>query len=199
MPNSEYMKSFQSRIKTHVQKNSSLSVSRLKEKCGYHGTNYGTFKSALKQITKTEASLKTSINTSLSNLYKLKDDASNQYHLQKLNYIKKKQEIETTYNIKVSTHRDVHNEIVGMKNAICNRKNEIHVNLEWEQYERYVEQVLHRGEKSWHNLSNMSEMYSEVVSMFRHTNPLPELSDEFRADTFLRLDDLADELAQLEL
>ena len=48
MPNSEYMKSFQSRIKTHVQKNSSLSVSRLKEKCGYHGTNYSAFKSALK-------------------------------------------------------------------------------------------------------------------------------------------------------
>ena len=82
---------------------------------------------------------------------------------------------------------------------VVNRKKEIQVSLDWEQYERYAEQVLYRGEKSWYNLSNMSEMISQVVSMFRHTNPLPELSDEFRADTFLQLDDIADELAQLEL
>ena len=199
MPNSEYMKSFQSRIKRHVQKDSSLSVSRLKEKCGYHGTSYGTFKSALKQITKTESSIKTSINTSLSNLYKLKDDASNRYHLQKLNYIKKKQEIETTYTIKVSTHRDVHNEIAGVKKVICNQKNEIQVNLDWEQYKCYAEKIANNCQKRWQTVANMGEMYSQVLSMCMHTEALPDLTEQLRIDRFLDLKDLSDELERLKL
>ncbi len=199
MPNSEYMESFQSRIKRHVQKDSSLSVSRLKEKRGYHGTSYGTLKSALKQITKTESSLKTSINTSLSNLYKLKDDASNRYHLQKLNYIKKKQEIETTYNIKISTHRDVHNEIVGIKKAVYDQKDEIQVNLDWTQYERYAEQIASNCQKKWQTVANMGEMYSQVLSMYMHTEALPDLNEQLRIDRFLDLEDLSNELAQLEL
>ena len=199
MPNLEYMKSFQSRIKRHVQKDSSLSVSRLKEKRGYHGTSYGTLKSALTQITKTESSLKTSINTSLSNLYKLKDDASNRYHLQKLNYIKKKQEIETTYNIKVSTHRDVHNEIAEIKKVICNQKDEIQVNLDWTQYERYAEQIASNCQKKWQSVANMGEMYAQVISMCMHVEVLPNLNEQLQVDRFLDLEDLSDELAQLEL
>lgn len=199
MPNLEYMKSFQSRIKRHVQKDSSLSVSRLKEKRGYHGTSYGTLKSTLTQITKTESSLKTSINTSLSNLYKLKDDASNRYHLQKLNYIKKKQEIETTYNIKVSTHRDVHNEIAEIKKVICNQKDEIQVNLDWTQYERYAEQIASNCQKKWQSVANMGEMYAQVISMCMHVEVLPNLNEQLQVDRFLDLEDLSDELAQLEL
>lgn len=113
--------------------------------------------------------------------------------------MKKENDIETTYEITIDSRQAVHQTISNEMTYVVNRKEEIQVSLDWEQYERYAEQALHRGNTSWHNVSNMSEMYLEVLSMFRHTNPLPELSDEFRADTFLQLDDIVDELTQLEL
>ena len=199
MPNTEYMRSIGDTIKRHVQKNSSLSVSRLKQKCGYHGTSYEIFKSELRKIEKTRSILQTSINTALSNLYGLQENVKKEYESQKHSYLKKEKDIETTYDITIDSRQEVYQTISNEMTYVVNRKKEIQVSLDWEQYERYAEQVLHRGEKSWHNIYNMSEMYSEVLSMFRHTNPLPELSDEFRADMFLQLDDIADELAQLEL
>lgn len=199
MTNTEYMRSIGDTIKRHVQKNSSLSVSRLKQKCGYHGTSYEIFKSELRKIEKTRSILQTSINTALSNLYGLQENVKKEYESQKHSYLKKEKDIETTYDITIDSRQEVYQTISNEMTYVVNRKKEIQVSLDWEQYERYAEQVLHRGEKSWHNIYNMSEMYSEVLSMFRHTNPLPELSDEFRADMFLQLDDIADELAQLEL
>ncbi len=199
MPNTEYMRSIGDTIKRHVQKNSSLSVSRLKQKYGYHGTNYETFKSELRKIEKSRSSLQTSINTALSNLYGLQENIKNEYGSQLQSYWKKEKDIETTYDITIDSKQEVHQTISNEMTYVVNRKKAIQVSLDWEEYERYAEQVLHRSDTSWHNVSNMSEMYSEVLSMFRHTNPLPELSDEFRADTFLQLDDIADELAQLEL
>ena len=199
MPNTEYMRSIGDTIKRHVQKNSSLSVSRLKQKYGYHGTNYETFKSELRKIEKTRSDFQTSINTALSNLYGLRENVKKEYESQQHSYLKKENDIETTYEITIDSRQAVHQTISNEMTYVVNRKKEIQVSLDWEQYERYAEQALHRGNTSWHNVSNMSEMYSEVLSMFRHTNPLPELSDEFRADTFLQLDDIVDELAQLEL
>lgn len=199
MPNTEYMRSIGDTIKRHVQKNSSLSVSRLKQKYGYHGTNYETFKSELRKIEKTRSDLQTSINTALSNLYGLRENVKKEYESQQHSYLKKENDIETTYEITIDSRQAVHQTISNEMTYVVNRKKEIQVSLDWEQYERYAEQALYRGNTSWHNVSNLSEMYSEVLSMFRHTNPLPELSDEFRADTFLQLDDIVDELAQLEL
>jgi len=199
MPNTEYMKSFENTIKRHVQKNSSLSVSKLKQKCGYHGISYETFKSELSKIKKSRSNLQTSINTALSNLYGLRTNVKNEYESQQHSYLKKEKEIAITYDITIGNSQDVHQAIYYGKDYVVNRQKEIQVALDWEQYEKHVEQVLHRGEKSWCNGSNISEMYSQVVSMFRHTKALPELSEEFCADTFLQLDDVADELAQFEL
>lgn len=199
MPNTEYMRSIEDTIKRHVQKNSSLAVSRLKQKCGYHGTSYETFQSELRKIEKSRSNLQTSINTALSNLYGLQENVKQEYGSQLQSYWKKEKDIETTYDITIDSRQEVHQTISNEMTYVVNRKKAIQVPLDWEEYERYAEQVLHRGNISWHNVSNMSEMYSEVLSMFRHTNLLPELSDEFRADTFIQLDEIADELAQLEL
>lgn len=199
MPNTEYMKSFENTIKRHVQKNSSLFVSKLKQKCGYHGISYETFKSELSKIKKTRSNLQTSINTALSNLYGLRTNVKNEYESQQHSYLKKEKEIAITYDITIGNSQDIHQAIYYGKEYVVNRQKEIQVALDWEQYEKHVEQVLHRGEKSWCNGSNMSEMYSQVVSMFRDTKALPELSEEFSADRFLQLDDVVDELAQFEL
>ena len=132
-------------------------------------------------------------------MYGLQENVKQEYGSQLQSYWKKEKDIETTYDITIDSRQEVHQTISNEMTYVVNRKKAIQVPLDWEEYERYAEQVLHRGNISWHNVSNMSEMYSEVLSMFRHTNLLPELSDEFRADTFIQLDEIADELAQLEL